>query len=73
MWVNVIWKEGRERRNTGRGIMPQIYFYQLKFEPLYENLLREPMFQNYINDVESNYKNDFEKLHLWMKNKGVQN
>ncbi len=53
--------------------MPQIYFYQLKFEPLYENLLREPMFQNYINDVESNYKNDFEKLHLWMKNKGVQN
>jgi TolB-like protein len=69
--LNVIWKEGRERRGTGRGIMPQIYFYQLKYEPLYENLLNEPMFQNYINEVESNYKTDFEKLNLWMKNKGV--
>jgi tetratricopeptide (TPR) repeat protein len=66
-----IQKLGRENRSKEGGIMPQVYFYQLKYEPMYENLLSEPMFQNYINEVESNYKIDFDKLNLWMKNKGV--
>jgi tetratricopeptide (TPR) repeat protein len=66
-----IQKQGRENRSKEGSIMPQGYFYQLKYEPMYENLLSEPMFQNYINEVESNCKEDFEKLNLWMKNKGV--
>jgi hypothetical protein len=51
--------------------MPQIYLFELKYEPMYENLISEPIFQDYINEVESSYKTDFEKLNLWMKNKDV--
>jgi tetratricopeptide (TPR) repeat protein len=69
--LNDIRKEGNERRSKGSGIMPQVYLFELKYEPMYENLMSEPIFLDYINEVESSYRTDFETLNLWMKNKGV--
>jgi tetratricopeptide (TPR) repeat protein len=64
-------KDNTERGSKISQIMPQVYLYMLKYEPLYENIMNETWFQNYINLIESKYKTDFEKINLWLKNKGV--
>jgi tetratricopeptide (TPR) repeat protein len=48
-----------------------VYLYFLKYDPLLENLRREPIFQKEVSDYENIYNITYERFKAWLANKGM--
>lgn len=58
--------------HDSESLIPSVlHLHGLKYEPLWENLRSDPLFQNEVRRYEDSYNQGHERLKTWLEEKGM--